>query len=65
MNDLTRGGILGAATLLPATSAVGLTWTNHTQPWIIWGFIAVSLVNLGVFSFYFIRYVKHVLTHKN
>ncbi len=57
MTDYGRGGVLGAATVLPATSAVGLLFASHTYPLIILGFVIISLASLMVLSFYFFRYL--------
>lgn len=46
MTDYGRGGVLSAATVLPATSGVAYVLAEKVHPVIIYGLIAVSVVSL-------------------
>ncbi len=51
-----RGGVLSAATSLPATSAIGLVLTNHANPIIVAGVFAISMVSFTIVVGYLVRY---------
>lgn len=55
--DYGKGSILGAASMLPATSAASFFMYNHTHPAIIVAFVAVSIFSLIVVQSYLIRYL--------
>lgn len=57
MTDYGRGGVLGAATILPATSAAGVYLLDKSQTWIIAGFIAVSFASLTLLAGYLCRFI--------
>jgi hypothetical protein len=57
MTDYGRGGVLAAATSLPATSAAGLILANHAHPAIVAGLFAVSVTSLAVVITYLVRYL--------
>lgn len=46
MTDYGKGGVLSAATALPATSAAVYVLAEKVNPAIIYGLIAVSVVSL-------------------
>lgn len=59
MNGYGGGGVLAAATTLPATSAAGLILANHAHPAIIAGLFAVSVTSLAVVVTYLVRYIAN------
>jgi hypothetical protein len=56
MTDYGRGGVLGAATALPATSTLGLVMANHANPMIVAGVFAVSVLSFSIACTYMIRF---------
>ena len=46
MTDYGRGGVLSAATILPATSAATFLLVEKASPVIIYGLIAVNMISL-------------------
>lgn len=48
MTDYGRGGVLGAASVLPATSAAGLILTNNAHPLVVAGLLVVSALSFIV-----------------
>ncbi|MBP9700040.1 hypothetical protein KBD71_02040 [Candidatus Woesebacteria bacterium] len=48
MNSYVRGGFLGFATILVA---------GHAHPAILMGFLVITLINLGLITSYFFRYL--------
>jgi hypothetical protein len=58
MTDHGRGGILAAATSLPATSA-GLILTNHVHPAVVAALFAISIISFAVSVTYVVRYMRN------
>jgi len=56
MTNYGTGGVLAAATSLPATSAIGLVLANHANPAIVAGIFAVSAISFVVVVGYLVRY---------
>lgn len=48
MTDYGRGGVLGAATALPATSAMSLVLANNAHPAIVAGLLVINTAGLLV-----------------
>lgn len=59
MTDYGRGGVLGAATILPATGIAGLLFLDTTYPIVIAGFIAASCLSLMILLGYISRYLTN------
>ena len=57
MTDYGRGGVLGAATVLPATSAAGLLIANNANPIIVGGMLVVCFASLLVSISYVSRFL--------
>jgi hypothetical protein len=56
MTDYGKGAVLGAAAVLPATSAVELAMTNSVNPAIVDGFLAINFIWLLVLTAHISRY---------
>lgn len=56
MDNYGRGGALGAATMLPATSGLGLVMANHAHPAIVAGVFAISAISFVVVTTYLVRF---------
>jgi hypothetical protein len=48
MDDYGRGGVLGTATVLPATSATVLWFGSRTNEYVIYGLLALSMLSFLV-----------------
>ncbi len=46
MTDYGRGGVMGAATVLPATTAATFLLAEKAHPLIVYGLLAISIVSL-------------------
>jgi hypothetical protein len=56
MTEYGKGGVLGTAVALPATSAAGLYLLDATQPFLIAGFIGISFISSVLLAGYIIRF---------
>lgn len=59
MTDYGKGGILGTATVLPATSAAGFMLADKVHPLIAAGFVVVNVVMLVMLVAQISRYVQN------
>jgi hypothetical protein len=57
MTDYGKGAVLGAATTLPATSAVGFLMMDGSHPYLVIGMIIVAAIALLSTSAYLTRYM--------
>ena len=57
MTDYGRGGVLGAATVLPATTAATFFFAEKAHPYIIYGLIAVSAISFVYLTAQISRYL--------
>lgn len=68
MNDYGKGNILGAATTLPATSALGLLLHNNNHPVLLGGYFIISaiclIILLGQTSRYLINLIRDIRESK-
>ena len=59
MTDYGKGSVLGAASILPATSAAGIFLSGSTHPVIIAGFLTVSLLSIVYLAAHTSRYLRN------
>jgi len=59
MTDYGKGSVLGAASLLPATSAAGVFLSGSTHPAIIVGFLTVSVLSIIYLVAHTSRYLRN------
>lgn len=59
MTDYGKGGILGTATTLPATSALGLAFIDKLHPVLLVSFMVITLVSLIITFGYITRYLTN------
>jgi hypothetical protein len=59
MTEYGKGGVIGTAVALPATSAAGLYLLDSTQPLLLAGFIGLSFISSVLVTGYIIRYMAN------
>lgn len=59
MSNYTQGTVLGAATMLPATTAAGLMMLNRANTLVITALLAVTLLNLLLSGAMIARYFQN------
>lgn len=64
MTDYGRGGILGAASVLPATSGIGLLLLSNANPYIVFGLFLISTVSLVVLVGSISRFIINSIRQK-
>ncbi|RJR28807.1 hypothetical protein C4564_04500 [Candidatus Microgenomates bacterium] len=57
MTDYGRGGVLGAASLLPATSAADILLVGNANTAIVAGLLVVTTISFLVTTAYICRYL--------
>jgi hypothetical protein len=57
VTDYGKGGILGAATVLPTTSALSLFVVGHSDPIVVAGFAVLSFASFVILASFVCRYV--------
>lgn len=57
--DYGKGQVLGAATMLPATSAAGVFLLNGAHPAVVIGFMVVGAIALISTSAYMVRFMAN------
>ncbi len=61
MNDYGKGNILGAATALPATSALGILLSHNNHPALLTGYFIVSAICLVILLAQISRYLINMI----
>lgn len=64
MTEYGKGSILGAATVLPATSGIGLLLANNANPVIVEGLLIISSISLLVLIGSISRYIVNRIRNK-
>ncbi len=59
MTDYGKGGVLGLATTLPATSALGLAVVERVHPMVIISIAVITLLSLLITLSYIVRYLAN------
>ena len=59
MDEYGRGGVLGAATFLPATSAMGLLFIGRINIIVIYGLFLVSILSFIINVAMIFRYIQN------
>lgn len=61
MTDYGKGGILSAASVLPATSGIGLFLTNNAHPFAVIGLFMISIISILVSVSAMFRYIRNTI----